>query len=198
MKTFRQSAGSLNEALMKALKHRPDYISQFYSIEVAKSSVTSARSGYMPNIRMATSWNWSNNEIDNFGFGRYTFGVNFSILVFDAFQTNERVQNQQVGLERARVRQKQLEQTIAGDIQQAFLALSAAEKEMEITERALKSFQLNYDSMSERFTVGASNALEKNTANNRLIGAKINRITALYNYLAAQYRLQFAMGTLDR
>ncbi len=72
--------------------------------------------------------------------------------------------------------------------------LDAAEKQLDISNRALKSAQESYDSFNERFKVGASGITDYLTANNQLITAQINRINAVYGYLLAQKEILFAIG----
>ena len=99
-------------------------------------------------------------------------------------------------LQQSEIEYKRLEQAIRTQLQTGLLNLTAAEKQMDITSRSLKSAELNYQSAKERFDVGTANILEFQTANTQLVTSKINRINAVYNYVDAQYQIRFAIGDL--
>ena len=74
--------------------------------------------------------------------------------------------------------------------------LQAAEKQIEITEKSLRAAQQSYDSMNERFDLGAANITDIFLANNQLINAKINRINAVYSYYLAQKEILYSIGKI--
>ena len=71
------------------------------------------------------------------------------------------------------------------------------EKKLDITKRALKASEVNYDSYRERFNVGKANITELLSANQMLVEAQINRITAVYDYFQAQKATLFTIGQLE-
>ncbi|ROL61291.1 TolC family protein, partial [Bacteroidetes/Chlorobi group bacterium ChocPot_Mid] len=97
----------------------------------------------------------------------------------------------------AKIEQKQLEQNILSAIKTAYLNLDASEKQLDITERALRSSELNNQSLTEKFRVGSASVTEYLTANTQLITSQINRINAIYQYFKAQKELLYAIGKLE-
>jgi outer membrane protein len=196
---FRNSVGSLPTAVGTALKNRNDVISAEYQVKSSEESVRGARSGYMPQISAGGGWSWSNSELNNFSeLGRSYIGLNFRVPVFDRFQTNTQVQSATVQYEQQSIRLEQAKQRVSSEVQQAILRLSAAEKQLDISTRLLASAEQNFQSAKERFDIGAATILDYTTANNQLIVAKINRVSFVYQYIAAQYTVQYALGLLDK
>ncbi|HRK60759.1 MAG TPA: TolC family protein, partial [Candidatus Kapabacteria bacterium] len=78
----------------------------------------------------------------------------------------------------------------------AFLNISAAKKQIEISERSLKSAEMNYESAKERFAVGAGSITDYLLANSQVVTAKIDRISAIYTYFESKMQMQFALGEL--
>lgn len=198
MQKFRTKIGSYGSAVSMSLQKRLDYSAADLRLQAAQASVTGSKSGYYPSVSASGGWNWSNYEIGSFSDnGRSGLNLNLSYPIFDQFRTNNILQSAQVQFTALDIAKKQLEQQIASDVQTAFYQLSAAEKQIEITIRSLKSAEQNFQSASERYKVGTASVLDYTTADAQLVTAKINRINSIFNYVSAQYQLQYAMGTLD-
>ncbi|MBM2815910.1 MAG: outer rane efflux protein [Ignavibacteria bacterium] len=196
MQQFRTSVGSYEECMKKAMSKRNDFAAAGLAVESAHSGITAAQSGYYPRISASGGWSWANSEFSQFDQGLSSFGLSLSFPVFDNLMTRSQVQSAQLQLEQRKVEQLHLEQQIRGAVQAAFLILDAAEKQIEITNRAMRSALMNYESTNERYKVGAANITELQTANNQLVGMQINRVNAVYNYIMAQKELLYAIGEL--
>ncbi len=196
---FRSRISSFDIAVARAYENRLDLRAGTKRLEAAESGLTASHSGYFPTINASGGWTWGNTEFNNFGqYGRSFIALNLSLPIFDNFRTNYQSEVAAAEYQKSTIEQGQLRQRIASEVQQAFLNLEAAEKELEITQRSLISAEQNFLSASERFRVGAANILDYSTANAQFVNTKINRINAVYNYLAARYQVEFSMGTLDR
>lgn len=194
---FRKDIGSYNAVVATAFKNRHDYAYSDFSIKAAESIVSQSYAGYMPRLFAQGGWTWSNNEWSGFNeFGRSYLGLNLSIPIFENFQTNASIQTANLQLEQRRIEQMRIEQGIRQQIQNGFLYLESAEKQLDITRRALIAAERNYESSRERFHIGAAGITEYLTANNQLISAQINRVTAVYAYIQAQRELTYAAGLL--
>lgn len=196
---FRADVGNFQTAKDRAYENRLDYRATQYKIEAAESNITASRSGYFPSLTASGGWSWGHTELSKFDeFGRTSVGLHLSVPIFENFRTNYQLQTAQVSYDQQEIAKRQLEQAIASEVQQALFALDAAEKQLDITTRTLKSAEQNFNSASERFRVGAANILDYTTANTQYTNARINRVTAVYNYIAARYQVEYATGILDR
>ncbi|MBI5325924.1 MAG: TolC family protein [Ignavibacteriae bacterium] len=195
---FRTSIGSINSSINQAFKLRQDYISLQSELSANKSNLTISKSGYYPSISASGGWSWSNTTLDNFSeLGRSYIGLNFSVPIFDNFNTSYRSETAFYQLKQKEIEKYQLEQSIRTDVQTCYMNLDAAEKQLEITKRALRAAEQNFESFKERFRIGSSNITDYLTANNQLITSQINRINSIYNYLQAQKEIMFAIGKLE-
>lgn len=194
---FRETIGSMNAAIDKALENRYDYSSTKSRIDAAESSVRMAQSSYMPNLNADGGWNWSNTKFNDFSErGRSYVGLSLRVPVFNNFSVNNRIQSAKVQLTQQEINQKTLEQNIKTDIRNSILNLEAAVKQIEVSERSVKSAEENYKSAKERFDIGALNITDLTAANTQLITAKINQINSKYNYINAQYQALYSIGKL--
>jgi outer membrane protein len=194
---FKMQFSTLDDIVNSALKNRYDLSSAQHRIIAAKSTVEASRSAYYPSIGASGGWSWFNSELKDFDvFSRTFVGFSIDVPIFDAFRIQQQVENSNVQLQQTELEYKRIEQNVRTQLQTGLLNLNAAEKQIDITDRSLKSAEQNYLSAKERFEVGTSGIIEYQTANTQFVTAKINRINAVYNYIDAQYQIKFAMGNL--
>ncbi len=197
LRAFRSTVGDFGKAFATSLEKRSDLAAAKSQIESANASVSAAQGAWLPTVSANASYNWNSPVVSNFQYGSQSVGLNFQYRIFDGFQRDANTQRAKATLSQNELQKRQAEQRIASDVQNGFIQLNTSEKNLDITARALKAAQQNFDAAEERFKVGAANILDLTTANANLATAKINRITALYNYLGAQFQMKFALGMLD-
>ncbi len=195
---FHKEIGSFDACINTALTSRIDYSASNIGIEASKSNVTIAQSGYYPTLSASGGWSWTNHTLSQFSeLGNSYIGLNLSVPIFENFKTNNQIESAKYQLKQQEIQHYQLEQNIKTAIQTALLNLEAAEKQLDITERVLRSSEMNYQIYNERFNIGSSNINEYYDANTRYITAQINRVNAIYAYYLAQKEVQFAIGKLN-
>lgn len=192
---FRRKVGSLQAAMKIALESRNDYKASELSLEAAETQITVAAAGYMPQISASGGWRWNHYEFGSFSdYGRAFAGVNLAMPIFENFRTNLQIQNAKLQVSQAEIQKQRIELSIKQAVQNSLLNLEAAEKQLEISERALKASNRNFEVTSERFRQGADNITDYTLANTQYITSQINRVTAVYSYLAAMREVEFATG----
>jgi outer membrane protein len=194
---FRTTIGTMQSLMTQSLTKRADYAAAQASIRAAEAGLAAQKAAYLPAINLGGGWNWGNYQLSAFDQGRASLGAQVSYQILDNSQRDVSHQVAQIQLQQAQIRRKQIEQRVGNDIQTAYTQLSTAEKQLDITTRSLKAAEQNFNAAEERFKVGAANILDYTTANGTFVTARINRLNAVYNYIAAQYQVRFATGTLD-
>lgn len=195
---FRKEIGSLDAIVQQAKENRADFESVNLSMEVAQEGIDRARSNYFPTVAASAGWNWANQEITDFDRnGRINFGLSLSMPIFQNFSINNNVQQNKLQYEQSRNQFMKFEQDLKTTLKTSYLNLQAAEKQLEITEKTLKSAELNYLSTKERFELGVANIVELTAANTQFITTKINRVNSIYNYVLAQKELLYGIGKLN-
>ncbi len=192
---FRRDIGPYNNAIQSALTSRADYRAALLRIASAENGVRSAKGGYYPNVN--ASGGWSSSSANTFGENsRYYVAMNMNIPFFDNFSTTTAVQTARIQVTQKELDRALAEQKMRSEVQIAFLNLDAAEKQLDVSKRAVRSATQNFDATKERFAVGAATQLEYQTANQQLINARINQVSIVYSYYDAQVQLRSAIGTL--
>ena len=196
VETFRARVGPEPVAIQRAFETRPDVSSSQIRVDAAKSGITTAESGYWPTLTAVGGYTWRNFTIADFDRqGQVYVGLNIRVPVFDQFTTNANIENANLSLTRQQMALARLQNDVRTNIRSAYLQLAAAEKGLEITERALKAALTSFNAVQERFTVGSATLLDVQTANNQLITARVNRVTAVYAYHDAATFVEFTIGT---
>lgn len=194
---FRTEIGTMSASLGLALNNRLDYQSLTKSLESSESGITMASRGYYPTLSGMGGWSWSNSVFEDFNNrGRYYIGLNLSIPVFENFRTNYQIQNAKLQYQQSEIMLMQTEYNIRAEVQSAFLNLESAEKQLDITSKAMKSSSKNYEIVRERYSVGTANITELIQADTRYIASQINRVNAVYNYYNVQKELIYSIGKL--
>lgn len=192
---FRQTIGTEKVSVDRAINARPDIKAAREREDAASAGITSAAAGYYPVLQATGGYVWRNFEIKDFdNQGQWFVGLNISMPIFDQFQTHSAIENAKLQHTQRSLDLLRLEQQISQNVRSAYLQLTAAEKGLEITQRALRSAQTSFEAMQERFNVGGAQLVEVQQANTQLITARINRVTAVYAYLDARTYVEFATG----
>lgn len=192
---FRGRIGPEQVAIQRAFSTRPDISSSQMRVDAAKAGITTAESGYWPTLTAIGGYTWRNFTIADFDRqGQVYVGLNIRVPVFDQFATNANIESANLSLTRQQMSLARLQNEVRTNIRGAFLQLAAGEKGLEITDRALKAALTNFNAVQERFTVGSATLLDVQTANNQLITARVNRVTAIYTYHDAATFVQFTIG----
>lgn len=195
---FRKEISSIEAATNRAIKNRLDVQAAEYSISSAQLQMNVANSQYYPILSAIGGWSWTNNDLTKFSeLGRSYIGLNLQVPIFDNFRTNNQVQAAKANMEQKEIEKSVIIQNIRKEVKTAFLNLEAAEKQIEISERALISAEKSFESAEERFRVGTISITDYYYANNMFVNAKINRITAFYNYFNAQKEVLYSIGSLE-
>ncbi len=198
LQEFRASIATPENAAEEAISKRADYDAAKSSVLAAEHSLRSSNGRWLPTVSAGFDYRWNGTDVASFGqYSQQNLSLVASYNLFDGFSRDAAIQRSQIRLEQAELRKRQTEQRIASEVQNAYTQLYAAEKTLDITARALKSAEQNFQAAEERFKVGAANILDYTTANAQLVNARINRINAVYSYVAAQYQTRFALGLLE-
>ncbi|MDZ4744883.1 MAG: TolC family protein [bacterium] len=194
---YRQRIGTEEQALVRAFDVRPDLRSADLRVKSTEASIRAARSAYYPRLSGTVAYAWNNVEVRDFDTrGRIYAGLNLNIPLFDQFRTNLAIENQILNRTQALVDVERLKQQLRRDMRTAYVQLEYAERGTEIAQYALKTAQINAEATQERFNVGSATLLDVQAANNQLVTARINRVTAIYTYLEARTVVDATLGTL--
>ena len=190
-----QKYTSVTDLSQRAIAARPDYVAARSDLDAAESGVTEARSGYYPTVSASAGYSMSNNEFSRISDNKnINWGIGVRWNIFDAFRTNQSLQTAIANKKSAEASLAQAERDISVQVKKAMLALEAAHKQVEVSQKGLVSATEDRKIAEERYNLGAGTLLDLLTANAGLVNAQANDINATYNYITSKRNLEYVIG----
>ncbi|HSR11106.1 MAG TPA: TolC family protein [Thermodesulfobacteriota bacterium] len=185
----------LQEIMNSAYERRPEIQKVKAQQRAQEAAINLARAGYYPVLsgnaqfleRMHhpswDPWIWD-----------ATVGATMSIPLFSGFLTPNQVSEARAVLLNLQAQEESTKQNIRLEAEQAYLALTVAIQQIEVTQKTVQQAKENYELASGRYQVGVGSPLEITDAEVSLANARANYIQAVYNYKRAQAQIEKAMG----
>ncbi len=185
-----------DQLVQQAMQTRPDYQSAIYAKESAGSDVTSARSSYYPTISASAGYSLNNSELSKLSNNKvYSWGLNFSLPLFNGFQTSTNVQERQLALRNAEAQVDQTRRQVQVDVKKAMLNYQAALKNIDVTQKTMTSASEDRRIAQEKYNLGSGTLLDLLTATANYTQAASNRVNAIYDFLLAKQQMKYVVGT---
>ena len=124
----------------------------------------------------------------------YNLGLNVSVPIFNRFQVKNNIARSQLSVKNAELQTQQIRNNLRQTIQQAYQAARMAAKTYESTQKTITALEQNAANLKKRYELGASTALEYQTAQNDLAVAKLNLNSAKFDYIFRLKILDFYQG----
>lgn len=187
---------NFDSLVQQALQMRPDYQSAIYSKESAASNVTVARSSYYPTISASAGYSLNSAELGKISNNKiYSWGLNFSLPLFNGFQTSTNVQEKQLALRNAEAQADQARRQVQVDVKKAMLNYQATLKQIDVTQKNMTSASEDRRIAQEKYNLGSGTLLDLLTAVANYTQAQSNRVNAIYDYLLAKQQMKYVVGT---
>lgn len=178
-----------------ALTHRPDGMAAEYDIKTATAQMETAKSGYRPKVSASAAQSISSNapfrsERSN----AWEAGLNISWNIFDNGVTRENVRQADANIRAYEARARKVKKNIQLETRTAWLEMKAAEQNIVETDAAVKQAEDSYVIAQVRYEEGVDVLLGVTDAHEKLVQARMNHLTALYQYNLSRAKLEKAMG----
>ncbi len=188
---------ALEECEAYALLHRPDLLQKEYALRQSKAKMEAAKAGYRPKVDASVKRNFAGDSPfkDNIASSdEWSAGISASWNIFDNQVTQAQVNQGKASVRRA---EAELKDKLAGvklDVRTAYLNLRAAEENIKTMKEALAKAEEDLRIEMVRYTAGVGTNLEVMDAQDKLVTAKGDYISALYSYNTSKASLDKAMG----
>ena len=126
-----------------------------------------------------------------------TYGLSFTIPIFNGFLTRSNVVQSKVTYENAALNVESLELQVKSQVLLAYQNLQDAVTTYQVSQKQLEAAELSYDLGKERYELGISNLVEYTQANQDLVQAQTDFASAKYTLMFQELLLDYATGTLS-
>jgi outer membrane protein TolC len=121
-------------------------------------------------------------------------GVSLTFPIFDGFENRGRAEQARADVTAAEYSLQKLENLVALAITELYDQLGAERKNLESQEATVAMAEEAYRLASVRFANGLSTSLELENSQLALTTARLNQQTAIFRYMVAKRRFEYAMG----
>lgn len=192
--TYEHRAWSLDDALTKALNHRPEYQQAERQVRLAREGVRVAASGYKPEVKVFGDYGIGDKlfgtQINDTKNG-WTAGASATWALFDGMLTHGQVTQARAKFNEAELDYADERRSVELEVRQAFSAYLQA---LELIEASKKTVEQGDESLrlsEARFRAGTGTQLDVLSAQTALTDARSNEIQALHDY-------NVSLATLER
>lgn len=181
-----------------SLKNRYDYKSTVYNLNIQQKNIDIAQSLLLfPTLTGFGQYSLSGDKFSNLSNSRvFTFGLTLTYPIFQGFSVDKQKQQAIINYRSAEEDIEVLKNQIELDIKKAVLDLKSLLKQIEITDRNLKSAEQDKFLAEESYRIGLVTLLEVNTATTNLNNLLIQKSNLIYNFILAQKTLEYYQGLL--
>jgi len=192
---FESYAVTMEEALDRAMRLRPEMVSQRALEQAADAAIKTAQSDFFPTVSGAAAYSYNGQEFPLVWNWNLTGSV--AIPIFSGFLTKQQVAEARANLLRTKANGDALRQTIQLEVSQALLNLQAAEERLRVTAITVTQAKERLALVEGRYKAGLSNAVEVTDGEVALVNAQVNDVVAMSSYQSSKAQLERAMGTIS-
>ena len=183
------------EAIRQALGSRGELHAASASIDAARLSTRAARAERLPTIALFADHGTAGRNTDRL-LGTYSYGVEFSLPLFDGMRLESRAAEQRARLREAEARLQDTQLGVEMEVRAARLEMLAQREAVAAARVRLRLAEQEVAQARERFRAGVSNNADVITASMALNGARDLVIDALSAYHDARIAFAAAQGTI--
>lgn len=178
-----------------AYSNRKDLLIDKNKLAQQEQSVKEAKAGYLPSLNLSLKVNQSNqfnpSSSDDYG-ATATLGLSWNI--FDSGVTNAQVRTAQNNLDIARLNLLKDKEDIDYNLRQSYYNMREAEKRFNSTQDAVQQAEEDAFIAREKYRAGEGLMLDIIDAQEALSKARLNYISAQYDYARYKAEVENAMG----
>ena len=190
-------AGALisdDEVLSMALMGAPSLVSARADAAASQAGVASARSAYLPSLRLGGGWAWSNQEFPPQN-RSWSVSLSGSLPIFDGFSRENQLYQAQARRDQAFAGERAAELGLRKDIDAALGTIAAAQASIGLAEQTVELSQEDLRVTQERYRLGLATILDLQSAQITLRQAEVDLISRQFDYQIGLARLEALLGT---
>ena len=177
----------------QAMLHRPELMQAQLAIEAAEDSYTAASYGHRPSVSITAGVDWTRRDKDLQDPG-WNAGIGLSIPIFDGgligAQTREASANKDVAV----ARQKQESLTVRSDVETAWIEIRSDQAALESSLASVTAAHQQLTLAEGRYSAGVGSPIELADAQNAVVAAEGDRVSAEWQLATARTQLRRALG----
>lgn len=187
---------TLEEALGRAYRERPDYLAAQARVQEAESARKAIVGEQLPSVRVTADYGAIGLHISS---ALPTFSVvgALSVPIFEGGRVQGRLAQADAELRTKQAQAEDVKSEIYYDVRSAFLDLKATDEEFQTATRARELADLQLTQSRDRFAAGVTSNIEVVQSQEAVAQASEQYIGALYGFNVAKAMLARSLGTAE-
>ena len=187
---------SLSDCIGYALRSRKDLLADRYTLQQKELAVKEAKAGLRPSVSLSAGTGLSQNfEPEGRDSHSWNAGVAASWNLFDSGVTRAAIDEAEAARDKAALSLEKARQDVDLAVREAYYNMREAEHRMNSTADAVGQAQQDYYIAWEKYRAGEGIMLDVIDAQTALSKARLNEISAQYDYVRCKAQVVDAMGT---
>jgi outer membrane protein len=182
-----------DSAVAAGLANRPDLRAELARAGAARQTGAAIRAERLPRLEVAADYGVNGLTVPG-GIATRDLALQVSVPILDGFRREARLAEQDAVVRESQVRERDLRQQIAADVDGALLDLHSAEAQQAVASERLRLAADELAQSRERFKAGVAGNIEVIDAQSNLIRARDTDIDARFAAASARVSLARAAG----
>jgi TolC family type I secretion outer membrane protein len=186
----------IGDLIAEALRMRPDLLAADAQIKVAQAQIEVNRASGMPTLNLTAGSTYSADSIavDS---RNDSLGVTLSVPLFTGYRVSNQVKSAEAQKQAKIADRERIAKQVELDVWKAYQTLQTNSQSLLSATDLVASAEQSERMTSGRYKAGLGTMIDVLTAQNILVGARQQLISARFNFIASRFALAQAMGQLD-
>jgi outer membrane protein TolC len=186
---------NLEELKKEALLSQPT-LNRFRAlVQFWEAQVKWAERDFWPRLAGTARFGRNSTEIPLVDYSEsWNVGLQLTVPLFSGFESRAKLDEYRAALSQAKANARNQELQILNDVQNQYLNLVLAGKQIEVARDAVRTARENLDLAQGRYQAGVGTMLEVNDARVSWVQAENDFTQSLYDYRTARYKLERTLG----
>ncbi len=184
---------TVDDALSRAYKGRSDFRSALTSVKSAQQQLSAVRGERYPVLAVNGDYGVQGPRPDRLH-GEFAFQAGVSVPVFTGGRIKGYITEAEAALRQRKAEAENLRGQVDYDVRTAFLNLQAAKEQVAVARQNVELANENLSRSQERFAAGVTDSVEVVQAQQSLVSANDQYISALYSHNLSKLQLARALG----
>jgi len=188
---------TIDEAIGRALRDRPDYAALQARVKAAEYSVHAAESERLPKVGYSGDYGVIGRGF-SYDHGTFTAGAAVTVPIFDGNRIKSDIDQAQAALNQRKAEAEDMRGRIEYEVRAAFLDVNSAAEQVRVATSTLDLANQTLAQARDRFRAGVTNNLEVVQAQEAVANSNDALINSTLQFNLAKLELAHSLGVAER
>jgi outer membrane protein TolC len=188
----------LSVALKRALDQRSDLQSAASSVHAAESAVKAAHAERLPNLKISADVGVAGLRPTKDISSVYNVAGTITIPIYEGGRIHGEIEQADAALKQRKAEMEDIRGQVDQDVRQAFINLNTAADQVDVAKSNVELAHETLTQSRDRFTAGVADTVEVVQAEQAVVQADDDYITAVFEHNLAKVSLARAMGQAEQ